>query len=348
MPNDPLELCQQLVARGVVDGLQVAYATGGDSVTTATYGGVSATSRFALASLTKPLVAAACLVAWEEGVLELDASLSEYLPETDPVLTLRNVLSHASGLPADDAAARRVQLDPSAEWFDVASAYRSVVPIVPPRRRRIYSNVGYALAADALEQTTGMDYKTYIHESVITPLGMGSTTFGAAGDDMTIVPVHEPGLLGHDQQLFNGTRFRHLGLPQSGGFGTALDYLQLLRMALNHGHLSPDRHLLAPETAALMSANQGGNVPGGVGEFMEWDRCDWGAGFEIRDDKTPHWTGAALSPAAFTHFGASGTLAFADPATGTAAVVLANRGTYSRWMLEPGGWPDICAAIVRH
>ena len=73
---------------------------------------------------------------------------------------------------------------------------------------------------------------------------------------------------------------------------------------------------------------------------------DWGLGFELRDGKDPHWTGSALSPTAATHFGASGTLAVIDPQRDLVAVVLANRGTYSRWMLEPGGWGDICAALV--
>ena len=347
MPADPLDLCQQLVARGVVGGLQVAYARGDHAPTVACFGVATLDSRFALASLSKPIVAAACLVAWEEGVLELDAPLSEHLSEIDEGLTLRDVLSHASGLPADDASARRVQLDPNASWNGVAAAYREVKPVVLPRTQRIYSNAGYALAADALEQATGMDYRTYITESVLIPLGMQQTTFGVGvDDDANVLSVKEPGLLGHDQQLFNGTRFRELGLPQSGAFGTASDYLQLLQMTLRQGRLSSDSHLLAPETAELLSTNQAGSLPGGVGDFMEWERCDWGAGFELRAEKSPHWTGTALSSAAFTHFGASGTLAFADPATGTAAVILANRGTYTRWMLEPGGWPDICAALV--
>ena len=347
MPADPLDLCQQLVAHGAVEGLQVAFVRGDHAPTAACFGVATLDSRFALASLSKPIVAAACLVAWEEGVLELDAPLSEHLSEIDEGLTLRDVLSHASGLPADDASARRVQLDPNASWNGVAAAYREVKPVVLPRTQRIYSNAGYALAADALEQATGMDYRTYITESVLIPLGMQQTTFGVGvDDDANVLSVKEPGLLGHDQQLFNGTRFRELGLPQSGAFGTASDYLQLLQMTLRQGRLSSDSHLLAPETAELLSTNQAGSLPGGVGDFMEWERCDWGAGFELRAEKSPHWTGTALSAAAFTHFGASGTLAFADPATGTAAVILANRGTYTRWMLEPGGWPDICSALV--
>ena len=97
----------------MVEGLQVAYAKGDRAPTVACFGAATLKSRFALASLTKPIVAAACLVAWEEGVLDLDAPLSEHLSGVDQMLTLRDVLSHTSGLPADDAKARRVQLDPN-------------------------------------------------------------------------------------------------------------------------------------------------------------------------------------------------------------------------------------------
>jgi CubicO group peptidase (beta-lactamase class C family) len=79
---------------------------------------------------------------------------------------------------------------------------------------------------------------------------------------------------------------------------------------------------------------------------MTWPRADWGLGFELRDAKSPHWTGDALSASAATHFGASGTLCFVDPDRGVAAAVLANRGTYSGWMLRPGAWPAIVAALV--
>ena len=139
------------------------------------------------------------------------------------------------------------------------------------------------------------------------------------------------GLLGHGEQLFNGARFRALGLPQSGGYGTARGYLDLL-------------DAIARQPAML--ANQGGPLPGGVEGFMEWPVCDWAVGMELRDAKQPHWTGAALSSRAATHFGASGTLCLIDPEHDLRAVLLANRGTYSGWMLEPGGWPDICAALV--
>ncbi len=338
---DPRTLADDLVARGVVDAIQLAW-TGGDGVELHTAGAAAPDSRFALASLTKPIVAAACLVACEEGVLDLDAPLAL----AGNGASLRDVLSHAAGFGPDDGGARRVQLQRESSWADVAAAYRRVVPAAGPRTRRTYSNTAYAIAAIALEDAAGIGYVDYAHAAVLAPLRMARTTFGAAPDDPDVVPVRDPGLLGHGEQLFNGERFRRLGLPQSGAFGSAADYLALMRTVLAGGAAPTGHRILADETCAEMTVNQGGALPGGVGSFMEWPVCDWAIGFELRDAKVPHWTGTALSERAFTHFGSAGTLAFGDPATGRAGVVLANRGTYSRWMLEAGAWPDIVAAMV--
>ena len=57
---------------------------------------------------------------------------------------------------------------------------------------------------------------------------------------------------------------------------------------------------------------------------------DWGLGFELRDAKSPHWTGALNSPRTFGHFGGSGTFLWVDPDAGLALGVLTD--------LEFGDW----------
>ncbi|MGI9117353.1 MAG: serine hydrolase domain-containing protein, partial [Gaiellales bacterium] len=166
MAHDPLELARALVDDGVVDALQIAYRRDG-AVTAAQFGACTGDSRFALASLTKPLIAMACLAACDEGVLELDGPLAEHVPEAVAQTTLRELLSHASGLPADDAAARRVQLDPASTWLEVAAAYARMSAEVPARTRRIYSNAGYALAALMLERAAAMPYGDYVRAAVL-------------------------------------------------------------------------------------------------------------------------------------------------------------------------------------
>ena len=330
----------QSVDRSYIGAAAVAWRRRNE-VGYAAHGAADGRTRFALASLSKPLVATACLLAAHEGLLDLDADLTALVPEARCRATLRELLSHAGGAPFDSAEARRVQLDPSAGWAEVAAAYCDVEPVDAPRARRLYSNVGYALAALALERAAGTGYRAAIQRLVLAPLGMADTAFGAPTDDPTVMAVREPGLLGHGEQAFNGARFRALGLPQSGAYGTAADYLLLLDAIAGRGPAP-----LPAAVGAALLAGQCGEPPGGVEGFMTWPSCAWTAGFDLRSDKDPHWTGAALSPAAISHFGASGALAVHDPVAGASLVLLADRSTYSGWMLEPGGWPEICAALV--
>ena len=104
---------------------------------------------FALASLTKPLVAAACMVALEEGLLDLDAEVRDGF-------TLRHLLSHCAGLPA-----------PGLGWREP--------PGYPPGTQRWYSNAGYVQAARLLEGAAGMSCAAYLGEAVLSPLAMDAS-----------------------------------------------------------------------------------------------------------------------------------------------------------------------------
>jgi CubicO group peptidase (beta-lactamase class C family) len=103
---------------------------------------------FALASVTKPLVALAVLVAIEEGSLDLDE------PAGPPGSTVAHLLSHSSGLAPE------------------AGSMRTVSRV---GARRIYSNQGFELLGRLVEERTGIDIATYLREAIIDPLGMGST-----------------------------------------------------------------------------------------------------------------------------------------------------------------------------
>ncbi len=101
--------------------------------------------RFPLASVTKPLVADATLVAIEEGSLALDAPI-------DVGTSLRHLLAHASGMAPNERTL-----------------------ISPPGMRRIYSNAGFEVVGELLA-TTGIDVAAYLDEAVLAPLGMQRTS----------------------------------------------------------------------------------------------------------------------------------------------------------------------------
>lgn len=70
---------------------------------------------------------------------------------------------------------------------------------------------------------------------------------------------------------------------------------------------------------------------------------DWGLGFEIRDGKSPHWTGSASSPRTFGHFGQAGTFLWVDPDAGAACVALTDRD-FAGW--SAAAWPPFTDGVL--
>ncbi len=167
-------------------------------------------SLFALASLTKPVVALAALVAVEEGVLELDAPACALLPALDDAdrrsITLRHLLSHASGLPES------VRGTPPLE---VELKY-------PPGTHRAYSNEGYHLIGLLLEAATEMPFQRYITDAVIRPLGMDAFLPLPEAEQGRALEVRDPGLSSPGVPLFNAPQWRRRG-NAAGGMFAALD-----------------------------------------------------------------------------------------------------------------------------
>ena len=82
-----------------------------------------------------------------------------------------------------------------------------------------------------------------------------------------------------------------------------------------------------------------GVVPG----FGRQEPNDWGLGFELRDGKSPHWTGAANAPQTFGHFGRSGTFLWVDPVAGIALGALTDLA-FGDWAID--AWPRLADAVL--
>jgi CubicO group peptidase (beta-lactamase class C family) len=315
------------VAEGDVPGVAVAVVAASGVEDLYVAGTAQADSLFALASLTKPIVALAALVAAEEGTIELDAPVADHLPEyRDPArasITARHLLAHASGLP--EIAKGVPALDVQPEW--------------PPATRRAYSNEGYHVLAALIEAASGIDYRRYVTEAVLRPLDMDAflplpdEQYGRALD------VQEPGLVAPGVQLFNGPEWRRRGTAAGGAFATATAYSRVVQLLLAGG--AP---LLSAETGRDLVSIQWPGLEGGLDSYPKLHCPDWGLGVNIRGTGDPHWCGDAVSPATLSHFGASGTLMWADPVAGRGLVCLANRSTYSGWMMRPGLTAQVLAA----
>jgi CubicO group peptidase (beta-lactamase class C family) len=175
--------------------------------------------------------------------------------------------------------------------------------LAKPGRHRIYSNTGFGLLGELLAAASGIPFETYATEAVLDPLGM------------------------------TGTR---MGNPAYGAVGTAADLLRLGRELLAPKVLSPA--MLARATAVAFPGLDG-VMPG----FGRQNPNDWGLGFELRDGKTPHWTGRANSPRTFGHFGRSGTFLWVDPDAGLACACVTNRD-YGPWAAE--AWPALSDEVL--
>ncbi len=226
--------------------------------------------RFALASVTKPLVARAAQIAIEEGVVELDTAAGP------PGATVRHLLAHAAGYSMNSA-------DIMAE----------------PGKRRVYSNYGFQVLAELIEQASDIEFGRYVAEAVCEPLGMTDT------------------------ELRGGAR--------AAGFGAEATVADLAAFAgdlLRPATVSQQMHA---EATDVQFPGLNGVLPG----FGTQRPNDWGLGFEIRNGKSPHWTGSANSAGTYGHFGQSGTFLWVDPDADLALVVLTDckfgDWTYSRW-----------------
>ncbi len=84
-------------------------------------------------------------------------------------------------------------------------------------------------------------------------------------------------------------------------------------------------------------------LPGVLPGFGRQDPNDWGLGLELRDAKSPHWTGSRNSPQTFGHFGRSGTFLWVDPVAGLALACLTDL-PFGDWAAK--AWPLLADSVL--
>jgi CubicO group peptidase (beta-lactamase class C family) len=136
--------------------------------------------------------------------------------------------------------------------------------------------------------------------------------------------------------VWDGTGIELRGSAGSGASGTLADALSLARELA-----APTR--LAQETIDEARSVQFPGLAGVLPGFGRQEPNDWGLGFELRDGKSPHWTGSRNSPATYGHFGRSGTFLWVDPDAGAALACLTDR-PFGDWAAER--WPRLADAVL--
>lgn len=287
-----------------------------------------------LASLTKPLITALlCARRIELGELTLDSSVSHYVPEFDrtdkQMITVRELLTHTSGLPAW----RPLYVLTEDEPERAAGAIASLDLEYKPGTRVVYSDLGFIALGILLERLTGHRLAELTKHEIFEPLNLKQTFFNPEVALQTGIAACETGnayeagmckqmeageyansrqrlIWGevHDgNAYFLGGAAGHAGL-----FSTASETFLLAKQ-----FLSDSTKLLKPETCKLFRENM-------TPELEEARSIGW----QLASTKDSSG-GVDLPPDSFGHNGFTGTCVWSDPNHRRVFILLTNR-THAR------------------
>ncbi|MCK1642231.1 beta-lactamase family protein [Bradyrhizobium sp. 157] len=274
-----------------VPGVVAMAATGSEVIYQGAFGkrdlskddDMTADSVFWIASMTKAITTAAGMQLVEQGKLSLDEPIGNVLPDlaspqvlegfdangepklrpaTKPI-TLRHLMTHTAGFAYNmwngDCAQYLEKTGTPAITTCQNAALKTPIMSEPGTRWEYGTNIDFV--GKAVEAVTGTRLDAYLRDNMFTPLGMNDTAFKitdsmrqrlvgmhARGEDGTLAPI--PFELEQEPEF-------HMG--GGGLYGTAADYIKFTQMILNKGRGNGNQ-VLKPETVALMSQNQIGDL----------------------------------------------------------------------------------------
>jgi CubicO group peptidase (beta-lactamase class C family) len=276
---------------------------------------------FWIASMSKPITAACIGMLVEEGKLAFDDPVAKYLPEfAGKLITLRQVLTHTSGLP--DVNSR----DPHLTLAETSKRIAQEPLAFQPGSRWSYSTAGLDVMGRVVEVVSGMPFDRFLQTRVFDPLGMKDTSFWITAQKYPRmarpyrwVPADSK-LQETTISFMYGTDVTDRQRPPLGGaglFSTAEDMARFYQMMLNQGRAG-GRRLLTPDTVAELTRKQTGDLRARPG-------MPWGLGFCVVEDPSAMEANKILSPGSFGHGGAYSTQSWADPAKNLIWIVMFER-----------------------
>ncbi|HTM50849.1 MAG TPA: serine hydrolase domain-containing protein [Bryobacteraceae bacterium] len=269
---------------------------------------------FMIASSTKPLAATTIMTLVDRGKLSLDDPISKYFPEFQGASTIRQALSHTSGMIGNDASDR---LDPIRN-FDrsLADAVNLLVRVplaYQPGEKYSYGGASFCVAGRIAEMLTGMDFEAYLTQVLAKPLGMKDTVYRTGREDILkrVVTLYQKkgGEFRKMKAVMeppdrSGPRESGFVLVPGGIYSTAADLIPFLQMHLNGGVYN-GRQILSHSSVMEMRKKQTGKLA-----------AEYGLGW-TRSRMAPD--GTALQ---FGHGGAYGTQLLVDTEQDLVAVIL--------------------------
>jgi CubicO group peptidase (beta-lactamase class C family) len=342
-----LERLTEQVRRHVDDGrypgAQLAVARHGKLALVRTFGDarldpvrVAATDEtlWLLYSNTKVLTACAVWLLADRGALSFTDRVAAHIPGFEAngkgEITIIQLLSHQAGFPNAEV--------PSEAWDDHELLRKTVCEFslewAPGSRVHYHRLAAHWTAAVLIESLTKHDYRRFMREELIAPLGLGEDLFVGVPDaaQARAADIHEPDAGGRPVKRTdeNTARFRRAGSPGGGGYGTARAMAAFYQMLLGGGTLGGHR-LLSPRTIAYVLRNYTGDrVDGYMGMPMHR-----GLGPHLRGTTdTIRGLGSLASPRTFGHGGVGSSYCWGDPDSGVSFAYLTNNRVPDPWHSE--------------
>jgi len=232
---------------------QASYAVISDAEqTVAGYGAATPETPFLVGSVSKSFTALAILQLVEQGLVELDAPVTDYIDwftmaDSTASISVRQLLNQTSGLSTLDGS--RVVFTPEISLEERVRSIEDYGLVSEPGAEFNYSNLNYAVLGLIVEEVSGLDYGEFVDEEIFAPLGMGHSysDFAQARAD---------GLAQGTITVFGiPISLRHTAIP---GFvpdgylvSTAADLAMYARFQMGDGSFEGSR-LISAENMALM------------------------------------------------------------------------------------------------
>lgn len=335
------ELINRHIAEGRYPGAQIAIARHGKLGVMRTYGDARIDPQrqparddtlWLLYSNTKVITASAVWLLAERGALRFTDRVAEHLPGFEANgkgdITIIQLLSHRGGFPNAEV--------PKEAWDDHELLRRAVCGFTlewtPGSRLHYHGRSAHWTAAAMIEAITKTDYRAFIRDNVIGPIGLGDELFVGLPDAQHArsVDMHEPSPDGTRQIKRadeNNAAFRRAGAPSSGGYATARAMAAFYQLLLAGGRLNGVR-LFAPRTIQYVTRNITGDmVDGYMGMPMHR-----GLGPHLRGTTdTIRGLGALASPRTFGHGGVGSSYCWGDPDSGVSFAYITNSRIPDPW-----------------
>ena len=185
------------VAVGVVKDGEIAYARGFGVAEMGTEIPVTPNSVFHMASIGKTVVAIAIMQLVEQGRIDLDAPVVDYLPYFEMAdlaaqsITIRQLLSHTAGVPdVEDWIVEWRDNEPRYDEAALEDHVRSLADdelLFEPGAEFSYSSEGFEVLGDVIAKVTGEPFETYVQENILAQLGMVNSSFMVTDIDPTLL-----------------------------------------------------------------------------------------------------------------------------------------------------------------